>query len=255
MKIYNFVDETINPEDINTDSLEPKDELNPDLWNKDGELNLYIRKRLLEIAKSFIEWMDTEGIEIKDVILTGSMANYNYDSESSDLDLHIIIDFDSVDGTPELVKKYFDSMKNLWNEKHSNITIKNHPVELYVQSDTEEHKSSGIYSLLKGDWIEKPDKGSIEDAKPNLKLAKKKAAEYMNRIDYLRFRSDSPKSITDDAKSILSEIKEMRKSSLKGKVPEMSQGNLTFKILRREGYMKKLIDIINLMHDRTYSIT
>lgn len=254
LKTYNIIDEIINPEEIETKSFEPKDSLNSDLWSQDGELDLYIRRKLLEIAKDFIENLDIKDIDIKDVTLTGSMANYNYDSDESDLDLHIIVDFDSIDGSPELVKKYFDSVKKVWNGQHDGITIKNHPVEVYVQSDKEEHKSSGIYSLITGEWIVEPDKEKMKSNVPDLEKAKEIAADYSHKIDMLILRSDHPAKINADAKNLFDEIKEMRKSSLKGKSPEMSQGNIAFKILRRSGYIEKLIDVINVMKDKSLSL-
>ena len=50
-----------------------------------------IRKRLIEISNDFI---DSFGVEffIHDVVLTGSLANYNW-SNFSDVDLHILIDY------------------------------------------------------------------------------------------------------------------------------------------------------------------
>ena len=253
LKTYRIIDEIVNPEEIETKSFEPKDSLNLDLWSQDGELDLYIRRKLLEIAKDFIENLDIRDIDIKDVTLTGSMANYNYDSDESDLDLHIIVDFDSIDGSPELVKKYFDSVKKVWNDQHGGITIKNHPVEVYVQSDKEEHKSSGIYSLITGEWIIEPDKEKMKSNVPDLEKAKEIAADYSHKIDILTLRSDHPAKINADAKNLFDEIKEMRKSSLKGKSPEMSQGNIVFKILRRSGYIEKLIDVINVMKDKSLS--
>ena len=254
LKTYNIIDEIINPEEIETKSFEPKDSLNSDLWSQEGELDLYIRRKLLEIAKEFIENLGIKDIDIKDVTLTGSMANYNYDSDESDLDLHIIVDFDSIDGSPELVKKYFDSAKKVWNEQHDGITIKNRPVEVYVQPDKEDHKSSGIYSLITGEWIVKPDKEKMKSNVPDLEKAKEIATEYSHKIDALTLRSDHPAKINTDAKNLFDEIKEMRKSSLKGKSPEMSQGNIVFKILRRSGYIEKLIDVINAMKDKSLSL-
>ena len=89
---------------------------------------------------------------------------------------------------------------------------------------------------------------------PDLEKAKEIAADYSHKIDMLTLRSDHPAKINADAKNLFDEIKEMRKSSLKGKSPEMSQGNIVFKILRRSGYIEKLIDVINLMKDKSLSL-
>ena len=51
-----------------------------------------IRKKLLEISDDFIESFGVEFF-IHDVVLTGSLANYNW-SQYYDVDLHIIIDFE-----------------------------------------------------------------------------------------------------------------------------------------------------------------
>lgn len=71
--------------------------------------------------------------------MIGSSAGYNW-TPTSDIDLHILIDFSQVDENEELVKNYVDSLKKIWNETH-NIYYKNHPVELYIQDAKEENKS------------------------------------------------------------------------------------------------------------------
>ena len=79
-----------------------------------------IKKRLLEISNDFI---DSFGVEffIHDVVLTGSLANYNW-SQYSDVDLHILIDFEESKYEIKILKEFFDAKKNVWNEKH-NIKI------------------------------------------------------------------------------------------------------------------------------------
>ena len=80
------------------------DELNPKFWtkkvSKDGKkekwiLDPIIRKKLLKIAEEFYgKFDDVIGKKpIVDIQLTGSLANYNY-TDLSDLDLHVLIDFD-----------------------------------------------------------------------------------------------------------------------------------------------------------------
>ena len=75
--------------------LSIKKELNQSIW--DGEkLNTLVRERLLKIADDFIEDLEiVEKEDIEDIRLTGSLANYNYTSYS-DIDLHVIIDFQKV---------------------------------------------------------------------------------------------------------------------------------------------------------------
>ena len=50
-------------------------------------------------------------VGIEDLRLTGSLANYNW-SEYSDVDLHLVVDFEKIDEDIELVKAFFDSCQN-----------------------------------------------------------------------------------------------------------------------------------------------
>ena len=68
-----------------------KEKLNDKIWNKDLTINQKVRKNLLQIAKDFIEFIKIKNLKIIDIVLTGSIANYNWHSKS-DIDLHIIID-------------------------------------------------------------------------------------------------------------------------------------------------------------------
>jgi hypothetical protein len=58
------------------------------------EIKPEVRKALLKIAYEFIQSLDVK-TPIVDIIFTGSMANYNY-TDQSDIDLHILYDFDEV---------------------------------------------------------------------------------------------------------------------------------------------------------------
>ena len=77
-------------ESLSTFELKP--ELNQNIWNEDVELRPEVQLRLDEIANDFIEKLDLKEVEVKDVIITGSLANYNW-SRYSDIDVHILIDF------------------------------------------------------------------------------------------------------------------------------------------------------------------
>ena len=72
-----------------------------------------IRKKLLEISDDFIESFGVEFF-IHDIVLTGSLANYNW-SQYSDVDLHIIIDFEESKYEMELLKEFHREFKKFWN--------------------------------------------------------------------------------------------------------------------------------------------
>jgi len=213
-----------------------------------------IKKRLLEVSNDFIESLGVEFF-IHDVILTGSLANYNW-SQYSDVDLHILIDFDELDKDSKkdsivlhsIMKEFFDAKKNVWNEKHE-IKIKGYDVEIYVQDVNEEHISSGVYSILHNKWVLEPKKN-----KPNIDDRKilEKGEEFGKKIDRL---IQTPKDITiDQLEDLRKKIKEFRQSGLESG-GEYSYENLTFKLLRRNGYIQKLLRLKTQLTDKKLSIT
>src|SRR6056300_1701706 len=135
---------------LNEEVMTVNKKLNPVLW-EGGSLKPEIREKLIEIAKVFQEFIGVE-IDAADYTLTGSNANFTW-TEYSDLDLHII-----VRGMPdEKERELYNAKKALWSEEH-NITIKGLLVECYVQGQEEEHHSTGVYSIVADQWLEKPKK-------------------------------------------------------------------------------------------------
>ena len=205
-----------------------------------------IKKRLLEVSNDFIESLGVEFF-IHDVVLTGSLANYNW-SQYSDVDLHILIDFEESKYEMDILKEFFDAKKNVWNEKYD-IKIKGYDVEVYVQDVNEEHVSSGVYSILHNKWIVEPEKD-----KPNIDDRKilEKGEEFGKKIDRL---VQNPKEITiDQLEDLRKKIKEFRQSGLESG-GEYSYENLTFKLLRRNGYIQKLLRLKTQLTDKKLSIT
>src|SRR5690242_4372598 len=85
--VSDVLTEIVQPDSIEVSQLAMKDELDPEIW--DGEkLNPEVRKVLLSNAKEFIKFAKIEGLSFKDIILTGSLANFNY-TDKSDLDVHV----------------------------------------------------------------------------------------------------------------------------------------------------------------------
>ena len=158
-------------------SFKLKDELNPKIWNDEDVINKDVKDDLLEIANDFYSGTELEA-EIKDIILTGSLANYNWNEKYSDYDLHIVIDFSEINEDEELVKKLVDSLKTIWNLEHD-IKVKGYDVEVYIQGHKEPHSSTGVYSLLNDEWNTKPSK---KDFEPNEELIEKKSVSIMQQI-------------------------------------------------------------------------
>ena len=190
--ISNLLSEIIDTNDIDVKSIHLNDELNPLFW-QGGVLKRDVRKALLLNAKRFIEFCDLDNYNFNDIVLTGSIANYNY-NENSDVDIHIIMDFDQIHADRDFVESYFKLKKSLWAEKIP-VQIKGYDVELYVQDLKEKHHSSGIYSLVHNKWISKPIKKLINIDVANLKL---KAGHFVDKINQLEGIDDNDEFIIKD---------------------------------------------------------
>jgi len=227
-----------------------KDELSSDIFQKiNGKYVMIssIRDKLIELSDDFIEFLGVDFFT-HDVVLTGSLANYNW-SEFSDIDLHIIIDYEDTGHDNILLKEFFDAKRGVWNALHD-IKIKKYEVEIYVQDVTEKHISSGVYSVLNNEWIIQPqkEKKEIDDRK-----IIEKGEEYANIIDDLIAKKENHVDIRTDVDNIKKKIKRFRQSGLEHN-GEYSYENLTFKLLRRNGYVKKLIDLKKEVTDTKLSV-
>lgn len=231
-------------------SFDQQNELNQKIWGDDGQMKKKVRDRLIEITNEFVDFIDLD-IIVSDIIMTGSLANYNW-SEYSDVDLHLIVDFKQFSETIlPLYEDLFKLKKTIFNEKH-NITIYGYDVELYVQNEQESHFSSGIYSVLNDEWINKPTRKST---KIDTALIENKVQQWMKSIDNLleNLKGESIDVINQYMKKFKEKLKKYRSSGLE-KGGENSDENLVFKSLRRNGYIQKLFDFENRLIDKKLSI-
>jgi hypothetical protein len=231
-------------------SFHLQDKLNPKIWESSDKMSSKVRDILLEIAYQFIEFLGVDVI-ISDVVMTGSLANYNW-SQYSDVDLHLIADFDQFSEKElPLYEELFKLKKTLFNDKH-NIKIYGYDVELYVQNDVEAHFSSGEYSVLFDEWKNKPKK---EDVEIDTALIKTKSEHWMKIIDEVidDSKEKSIESGVDSINKVKDKLKKYRTAGLEDG-GEMSDENLVFKVLRRNGYIQKLFDFQNEYQDKKLSL-
>jgi hypothetical protein len=132
--ISDTLKEVVEPDAVDVSSIQMHDTLNPLAWESEEKLKPEVRKALLMNAKRFIEFCDADALIFSDVILTGSMANYNY-NENSDLDVHVILDFDQISENKEFVGDFFRLKKALWAEKLP-VQIKGHDVEMWKRHNS-----------------------------------------------------------------------------------------------------------------------
>ena len=216
------------------------DELNPKIWNEDNTLKIEVGNKLQEIANAFIDYLSIPQESIKDIRITGSSANYNY-TEHSDLDLHIIVDYDKVHNDCPLVEGYLWSHKSNFNSNHD-IHIYDIPVELYAEDSEQEAVSNGVYSLLENKWIKEPRKIPPTNNDSAVFTKYDELKEAIDKCD------DS-----EVASQLLDKIYEMRKSGL-SEEGELSTENLAFKLLRNEGLIDKLKQMKKEDIDRQLSL-
>ena len=233
-------------------SFDIQKELNPKVWENGDKPKMKpeIRKRLLEIANEYLEFLDVD-IVITDIVLTGSLANYNW-SKYSDFDLHIVANFNQYQQNQvELYEKFFNLKKMIFKDKHD-IKIKNYDVELYVENESEEHFSSGVYSILFNEWALEPKK---ENIKIDKKLLKDRSRQWMKTIDELldSLKDENVQMAKRMLDKYKDKIKKFRSAGL-GKNGEYSTENLVFKILRRNGYIEKLYKKGNEIIDKKLSM-
>lgn len=231
-------------------SFRPKSHLSKDIFrhrSKEYYLRDEIKEKLIDVSNQF---MDFIGIDffIHDIHFTGSLANYNW-SEFSDIDLHVLIDFENSNYPVDLLKEFFDSKRTLWNRDHD-IRIKGYEIEMYIQDVREKHVSSGVYSVLHNKWIVLPERST-----PNIDERKiiERGGEYATLIDKLSSVEDK-KDVIKDIDALKRKIKAFRQCGLE-KGGEYSYENLTFKLLRRNGYIKKLLDLKTKIIDKKLSVT
>jgi len=224
--------------------LQMKDELCPSVWDND-EIKKDVRNKLLQIANDFAEGTPIEE-RIEDITFTGSLAGYNY-HEGSDIDLHLLVDFDEKD---ELVQKLMNLMRISWNENHD-IYIGGHEVEIYVQDSNEKHYSSGVYSLSDDKWLEKPSKDKVE---LDFAAIVKKAEGLSDEIDAIEddYNANRYEKVQKSVERLREKMKKMRSDGLEDE-GIYSVENLAFKLLRNSGQIGKLMRLGNDSYDSLFS--
>ena len=211
--------------------------LNPKIWQGD-RLDPAVTSKLKEIAEAFKEFVGVE-LDAIDYTITGSNANYTW-TDYSDLDLHII-----VSGTPsDEQRELYNAKKALWGDQH-NITVKSLPVECYIQGEDEPHHSTGVYSIVKNEWIVEPKKTkpSVDDA-----AVEAKKDSIMHDIEIAMLSKDLAKM-----RAVKEKITKMRRAGLE-RAGEWSTENLVFKILRNLGIIDQLSERIRELEDQELSL-
>ena len=238
------------PKDV-LDSFKIKDTLNQDIWENDV-LNPKVRAKLIQVAKDFYKDLEVPSkAKIKDIIFTGSLANFNW-SKYSDIDLHIVLDFNDFDAEQQMVEDYFYAQKSIWNQEHD-IKVYGFPVELYVQDINAKLVATAVYSVLNDTWIKKPKREAFDLDK---KAIKDKADKIIYNLRDIRqdYQDHQYQTVVDKVKKLKDAIKRMRNAGLE-RGGEYSLENLVFKVLRRTPFMDQLDSYKAKSYDKLMSVS
>lgn len=210
--------------------LEYHQELNPRLWDQQI-LKPNVRDGLLRFAEMFRGFTLVKPEWIIDIVMTGGNANYNY-TISSDIDVHIVIDY-TIMGDFDLVSDYLMDKKKLWTlSKHYRISGYN--LEPYVADVNEPYpQNQGVYSLKNNTWVRVPINLNLNfDSNVDLEQKTIYYDDLINHIIDNRLGKDEIKVLKDKLK--------MNRSLGIAKEGEFALDNLVFKNLRNEGSLDKL---------------
>ena len=235
--------------DVDKEGFKIHDTLEQKIWSGE-KLKPDIKERLIKIVEDFIDGLPVS-VSVKDITLTGSLANYNW-SKYSDVDLHVIVDFDSIDENTDLVKGFFDAQRGRWNDKHD-IKMHGYDVEIYVENDKEEHLSTGVYSVMNDTWLVHPER--IERS-IDLETAKKKAEDIDSRLQNIKdlYQDNEYQRVMDNVDRLKQKIKDMRSAGLESEEMEYSPENIAFKLLRRSSILNKLTKLKYNAYDELRSM-
>lgn len=219
------------------------DTLCPKLWDENQHLDPEVRLNLLRMAYDFYKKTKFTA-PIIDVWFMGSAANYNWTPES-DADVHVIIDFSKLQMPNETASKVAKAAGAQWNNEH-NAYVKGHKVEINIQSvKAEKPYITGIYSLVKDEWVRKP---SHLNVKIDKSLIQTKYAGMKKYVETVIASGDRERMKA--AKDYLDAFRQYGLDN----GGELSIENIVYKILRSKGLIKGLKSAIVAAYDKQMSV-
>lgn len=215
------------------EAVEVHETLNPKLWNNDNTLKTEVYQKLYDISQEFIKFIEIP-LNIVDIEIVGSNASYNY-NETSDIDLHIIVNSEVNYVEPEILRTLYNARKSSFNDNYD-LSIEGIPVELYIEDVKDGNATNGRFSLSKNKWIKFPEPITYEipDISETLEIYLDKCDEALNTTN------------PDDIIELINEIYMMRKLGL-AEEGEASVGNLVFKELRS-------MNMLQILKDKYYDL-
>lgn len=223
------------------EAFEKHDVLNPKIWDENNEMLPEVSKKINEIVDYFMDSLSIKMSPI-DVHIVGSNASYNY-TDKSDLDVHVVVNFESVDAPKEIVMVLLNNEKSSFNKSHD-ISIHGVDVEMYVEDVKSTTVSNGIYSLYEEKWIKFPIR--IDDV-PQVDVSDAKAKWTSIAQNLLNTGS------SEEISGAIDTLYMIRKNSIDVD-GEYGKGNILFKELRNDGVLQELKDALNSTKSKELSL-
>ena len=267
---YNFTDALVEDTEAmpSANAVAKHTTLNPKLWTADEVLKPEVEEKIKQIVDVFLAGLaeDEIKINVRDILIIGSNASYNY-TPYSDLDLHIIVDTDSLECPDNLYSKLYSAYRSLFN-KRLDIDFYNIPVEIYVEDESTPRVSNGVYSVLNREWLQEPKYVNIPDMDMdvfNAELAKweERYRQVLNDAvgeleEYYEPDPDAAEDIkTQQIKEIddyIEDLYNLRKIGLP-LTGEYGLENVIFKTIRNKGYLDRLKDLKNELLGKELSLS
>ncbi len=210
--------------------------LNPKLWSN-NKLDPKLVEHAKDMAYKFARFSGVDKKRIKDIVFTGSNANYNY-TKFSDVDIHIVCDVSGLSSDGLYDKKV------AWTNKH-NLKYDGYPLEFYIHNVKDNLPSDqGVYSILTDSWETKPTR--IKDAKKILN-----DPHTANKVEYYIALVQKLLKDKDNRDDIVSFKMKMWKGRTAGlqRGGEFSIENIIYKDLRNRGLIDKLNNKLERLKD------
>jgi hypothetical protein len=215
--------------------------LNPVIWDHDA-LKPDVRGALLRMAQDFLEFVDVP-VKVKDIVITGGNVNYTY-TKDSDIDLHIVADFDAVKCDRE-VAELFDTKRLLYKRQHT-LEIRGIPVELYIEDHRTPGVTAGMFSVTGDRWLRKP---SRVVPKYDEQALKHQVTNWRKILQRAMMTGD-----LQVCRKALKLLRVYRKKGLATSAGEFSIPNLVYKSLRNDHVIDGMTRLIDRLHDQELNL-
>lgn len=209
--------------------IQYKGRLNSKIFNSEGTLHPDVKEALEKVAKAYIKFVYLKHLKVRDLVLKGSSANFNY-SSFSDIDLNLVVTNELSDQDVRTIS----DRNQLWKQKYGKIRVKGIEVEPGILPVSKKVASAGMFSVRHNQWISKPEYNKPKYSKSKVnKIFKAWARDIEKAI-----KSGDPRAV-GQVYNIIAKERDDALHEPNGK-KEFSEVNLAFKKLRAAGVIDKL---------------